>query len=205
MRQGHFFKSTHLTWWFPTIVSQVPRDICAPSNCVFKNTEKVTFSKHKHNFEELKVKITNMSRFAATRHASLCRTSPRRSATSSQGRIVRWRLSLFRGDLGDDTYMSWWSVNPKTYPLKLYEDPTIHLRPLAGDSDNDDDVHTLVVTFWALLYFSNFGGPSYLITCQVDPAAELHQGAQGDLHQCQGKPQKGDSAKKSRSSSLRHL
>ena len=88
-----------------TIVSQVPRDICAPSNCVFKNTEKVTFSKHKHNFEELKVKITNMSRFAATRHASLCRTSPRRSATSSPGRIVRWRLSLCRGDLSDDIYV----------------------------------------------------------------------------------------------------
>ena len=27
---------------------------------------------------------------------------------------------------------------------------------------------------------------------QVDPAAELHQGAQGDLHQCEGQPQKGD-------------
>ena len=44
--------------------------------------------------------------------------------------------------------------------------------------------------------FFYFGGPSQLTTCQVDPAAELHQGAQGDLHQCQGKPQKGESPKK---------
>ena len=107
---GSFFSSnpcygTHLRWCFPTVVSQVPRDICAPSNCVFKNTEKVTFSKHEHNFEHLQVTITHLSRFAATRHASLCRTSPRRSATSSQGRIVRWRPSLFRGDLDDDIYV----------------------------------------------------------------------------------------------------
>ena len=27
---------------------------------------------------------------------------------------------------------------------------------------------------------------------QVDPAAELHQGAQGDLHQREGQPQEGD-------------
>ena len=96
---------------------KVPREICAPSNCVFLNNEKVNdvhctyvhfllslvqiYSHPCISWKSCELtKINNVLlilRFAETRRASLFRTFPQRSATLSPGSSARWRLFLCQG------------------------------------------------------------------------------------------------------------